>query len=134
MFSHAWLHRMDFLNIPVMLWMRTQPPAIRHPGSLRAFRAIHVPKLLGLERNIKKISYDFARHFENILRNLPDKVNKYTFFLNYAKLFLDHRFSHCSLYFQNAVEQYRQNHFSNCLLFFYNNIFFCIDCYLINIL
>ena len=51
--------------------MRTQPPAIRRPSSERAFRDIHVPKLLGIERNIKKISYDFARHFANILRNLP---------------------------------------------------------------
>ena len=42
------------------LWEWTQPPDIRHPGSGRAFRDILVPKLLGVERNIKKISYSYA--------------------------------------------------------------------------
>ena len=41
--------------------MRTQPPDTRHPGSNRAFRDFHVPKLPGLEQNIKKISYSCAR-------------------------------------------------------------------------
>ncbi len=45
---------MDFLNIPGKQQWRTQPPAIRHPGSLRAFGDIHVPKLLFTEWNIKK--------------------------------------------------------------------------------
>ncbi len=40
---------------------RTQPPAIRHPGSLRAFGDIHVTKLLFFERNIKKISFPFTK-------------------------------------------------------------------------
>jgi len=41
--------------------MRTQPPDTRHPGSNRAFRDFHVPKLLSIEQNIKKISYSCAR-------------------------------------------------------------------------
>jgi len=41
--------------------MRTQPPDTRHPGSNRAFRDFHVPKLLSLEQNIKKTSYSCAR-------------------------------------------------------------------------
>lgn len=36
----------DFLNIPTRLWERTQPPSIRHPGSVRAFRDIRVLKLI----------------------------------------------------------------------------------------
>ncbi|MDE7285197.1 MAG: hypothetical protein K2N85_16685 [Lachnospiraceae bacterium] len=40
----------------------------------RAFRDIHVPKLLDIRRNIKKISYSSVRHFLNIMRNLPAKV------------------------------------------------------------
>ncbi len=40
---------------------RTQPPAIRHPGSLRAFGDIRVTKLLFAIRNIKKISFPYAR-------------------------------------------------------------------------
>ncbi len=41
----------------------TQLPVTRHPGSKRAFRDIHVPKLLDTLRNIKKLSYDCAGHF-----------------------------------------------------------------------
>ena len=44
---------------------RTQPPAIRHPGSLRAFGDIHVTKLLFAERNIKKISFPFAKQLKS---------------------------------------------------------------------
>ena len=40
---------------------RTQPPAIRHPGSLRAFGDIHVTTLLMIGRNIKKISFPFTK-------------------------------------------------------------------------
>ncbi len=40
---------------------RTQPPAIRHPGSWRAFGDIRVTKLLFSERNIKKISFLYVR-------------------------------------------------------------------------
>ena len=55
------LRHMDFLNIPARLCKRTKLPSIRHPGLLRAFRDIHVPKFMSIERNIKKISYDSAR-------------------------------------------------------------------------
>ena len=51
---------MDFLNIPVRY---TKPDATArhsHPCSLRAFGDIHVPQLLKLKRNIKKISFNFT--------------------------------------------------------------------------
>ena len=47
---------------------RTQPPAIRHPGSLRAFGDIHVTKLLFVERNIKKISFSFTMQWKSMPR------------------------------------------------------------------
>ena len=34
--------------------MRTKPPSIRHPGSFRAFRDIHVTEFLDTGRNIRK--------------------------------------------------------------------------------
>lgn len=34
--------------------MRTKPPSIRHPGSFRAFRDVHVPEFLDIGRNIRK--------------------------------------------------------------------------------
>lgn len=42
-------------------WHRTKPSLTCHPGKIGTFRDIHVPKFLGIERNIKKISFSAAR-------------------------------------------------------------------------
>ena len=52
---------------------------IRHPGSKRAFRDIHVPKLLSFERNIKKISFTSQGSFESIGGNLPGHFTEASF-------------------------------------------------------
>ena len=56
-FPRVRLRRMDFLNIPARTTNPYATARHSHPCSLRAFRDIHVPKLLKLERNIKKISF-----------------------------------------------------------------------------
>jgi len=55
-----------FLNILGKLWYATQPPSIRHPGSFRALRDIHVTKLLVFEQNIKKSQFAFANAARHI--------------------------------------------------------------------
>lgn len=54
------LREMDFLNIPERLWIRTQPPANRHPVSKRASRNVLFRDCCLVERNIKKISFPCA--------------------------------------------------------------------------
>ncbi len=48
------LHEMDFLNVPGNKSKRTQPSAIRHPGSVRTFVDIRVHKLLTMSRTLRK--------------------------------------------------------------------------------
>ena len=61
---------MDFLNVPTNEVLFTQPSAIRHPDSVRAFRDIRVPKLLVIERNIKKLSFSYAMTTRNYFADL----------------------------------------------------------------
>lgn len=48
------LPKMDFLNVPGCCFSRTQPSAIRHPGSMRTFRDIRVPQLLRTNGTLRK--------------------------------------------------------------------------------
>ena len=65
---------MNFLNIPEQMWEWTQPPAIRHPGALRAFQDIRVLKLLDALRKIKKISSPYTgQHQEHAVQSVPSQ-------------------------------------------------------------
>ena len=48
------LPKMDFLNVPGCCFSRTQPSAIRHPGSMWTFRDIRVPQLLRTNGTLRK--------------------------------------------------------------------------------
>ncbi|MDE6737651.1 MAG: hypothetical protein K2K07_00955, partial [Lachnospiraceae bacterium] len=58
--SRVGLRHVDFLKYSGEVEEADATVLYARPCAFRAFRDIHVPKLLGIERNIKKISHDCA--------------------------------------------------------------------------
>ena len=77
MFSCVGLRKMDFLNVPGRgCDGRTQSSSARHPGSLRTFRNIRVPKLLGIDGTLRKSHLPAQDTREHFVRSACGKLSK----------------------------------------------------------